>query len=189
MENDADPAVDLPGLLARLHDLHTEVDRNAEILARRHGDRLHCAAGCSGCCIDGIRVFEIEAENLRHHHGELLEEGEPAPAGRCAFLSPGGLCRVYADRPYVCRTQGLPLRWIEETEAGQRVEKRDICPENEEGPPLPSLPAEDLWRIGPYEGRLASLQKALGGTGGRVSLRGLFRKASPGTHPGSPGSP
>jgi Fe-S-cluster containining protein len=78
-------------------------------------------------------------------------------------------CRIYAHRPYVCRTQGLPLRWIED-EGEEIYEARDICPLNAEGPPLEELPAEECWSIGPFEERLAREQK----DGARVALRSLF---------------
>lgn len=158
--------------------LHEEVDRLAQALADRHGSRLRCARGCSGCCLDGLTVYEVEAERIRRHHADLLRRGAPHPAGACAFLDGAGACRIYPDRPYVCRTQGLPLRWLHETGDGEIAESRDICGLNAEGPPLADLPEADLWLLGPVEQRLASLQHAREGeegTGRRVALRDLFR--------------
>ena len=102
----------------------------------------------------------------------------PHPPGACAFLDAAGGCRIYADRPYVCRTQGLPLRWLEEREDGEWVEYRDICPLNEQGPPVEELELEDCWSIGIYEPRLLDLQEALQGPGPprRVALRDLFTR-------------
>ncbi len=34
-----------------------------------------------------------------------------APGAPCVFLEDDGRCAVYASRPLVCRTQGLPLRY------------------------------------------------------------------------------
>ena len=118
-------------------------------------------------------MFEVEAERIRSGHADLLRDGTPHPPGACAFLGDAGECRIYADRPYVCRSQGLPLRWIEEEE---QVERRDICPLNAEGEPLESLPAADCFTLGPFEARLRRLQDAQdGGKGLRVALRALFR--------------
>ena len=81
----------------------------------------------------------------------------------------------------MCRTQGLPLRWVVEEDArGELVERRDICPLNAEGEPLESLPEPACWTLGPYEARLRRLQEAAdGGAGRRVALRALFaRKTS-----------
>ncbi len=151
--------------------LHAEIDAAAARLAERHAARLHCRRGCSACCVDGITVFEIEAERIRAHHADLLASGAPHPRGACAFLDGEGACRIYADRPYVCRTQGLPLRWLDERRS---AELRDICPLNEAGEPIESLPADECWTLGPFERRLAELQRRFGHDGERITLRELF---------------
>ncbi|HYL82538.1 MAG TPA: YkgJ family cysteine cluster protein [Candidatus Acidoferrum sp.] len=157
--------------------LYAEVNRQASPLHARHAKRLQCRKGCCGCCVDGLTVFEVEAESIRRHYPALLAEGAPHPEGACAFLDEAGACRIYEHRPYVCRTQGLPLRWIEERSDGNSVELRDICPLNENGPPIESIPEEDCWSIGPFEERLAGLQAiADGGRLRRMPLRSLFRK-------------
>lgn len=151
--------------------LHAAVDEVAAPVERANRGRLTCGAGCTDCCTDGLTVFAIEAANIARHHAELLATGEPHPEGACAFLDGAGHCRVYAHRPYVCRTQGLPLRWIEEDEeSGELFEARDICPKNAAGPPLEELAAGDCWSIGPFEERLAREQA----DGERVALRSLF---------------
>lgn len=160
---------------------HAAVDEVAKPIAERHGDRLRCRVGCHDCCADGITVFEIEADRIVARHEELLEHGEPHAEGACAFLDGEGRCRIYEDRPYVCRTQGLPLRWIEEDDDGGAYESRDICPLNDEGPPLEELESEACWSIGPFEAKLAERQHAEdGGQGRRVALRELFAKSGEG---------
>jgi len=121
-------------------------------------------------------VFEIEAERIRDRHAGLLEVGGPSPEGACAFLDAHGACRIYESRPYVCRTQGLPLRWFPDDGGAERVEYRDICALNEAGDePLETLPAEACWSIGQYEGRLRELQLSFGGDPPkRIPLRDLF---------------
>lgn len=158
--------------------LHDEIDRRAGKLAALHADRLRCARGCHDCCVDGLTVFEVEADRIRRAHPDLLADGHPHPPGQCAFLDDDGACRVYDVRPYVCRTQGLPLRWTEDADDGGIVEYRDICPLNEDGPPLQGLPADACWTLGPTEGRLAALDRGAGaGEPKRVALRDLFRRA------------
>lgn len=156
--------------------LREEIDREATMLARVHAERLRCRRGCHDCCIDGLTVFTVEADAIRDAFPELTATGTPHPAGACAFLDSEGACRVYAVRPYVCRTQGLPLRWIAEKN-GETVEYRDICPLNEAGgPDLTDLAEDECWSLGPFEGRLAALQERHGEKGQRVSLRSLFRR-------------
>ena len=126
---------------------------------------------------DDLTVLPIEAELIRFRHATLLSEGAPHAAGACAFLGDEGECRIYPDRPYICRTQGLPLRWLSEDRAGEIHERRAICPLNEEGPALESLPEESCWLIGPVELELANLQaETRDPDEGRVSLRGLFNR-------------
>jgi uncharacterized protein len=152
----------------KLAALHARVDQAAAKLAAMHRGRLACRRGCIGCCVDELTVFEVEAERIRRAAPELLEHGTPHPPGRCAFLDAEGACRVYEARPYVCRTQGLPLRWIDDE---LEAELRDICELNDEGPAIETLEADACWTIGPVESELRALQ----GDGRRVALRDLFK--------------
>ena len=155
--------------------LHAAVDAAAAALSAMHGRRLRCGPGCAGCCVDDLTVFEVEATRIRREFGGLLRSASPAGIGACAMLDTDGRCRIYAARPYVCRTQGLPLRWLDLPEPDEVVEGRDICPLNDAEPwvvdaPIEWLEPEQCWTIGPVEERLAALQ----GDGRRVALRDLF---------------
>lgn len=163
-----------------LEAFYARVEARAKALSARHAERLQCRKGCSACCLDDITVFTLEAEHIRARHPELLAKGAPHPRGACAFLDESGACRIYAERPYVCRTHGLPLAWVEERELpdgeSEFVELRDICHLNEAGEPLEELAPEDCWRIGSHEGELRALQQAHAGNLQRVSLRSLFAR-------------
>jgi len=190
--NDRDPAAprsEAPGppasadtSAAALLELHAEIDRRAAEVAAVHADRLNCGRGCAACCVDDVTVFVVEAERIRAAlaAAPLPADATPHPAGACAFLDSERACRIYADRPYVCRTQGLPLRWVEQEDEDSAVEFRDICPENDSpsDPPLETLDAEVLWTLGPFESALAQLeQQRSGGQPERVPLRALFPTA------------
>ncbi|TNE92638.1 MAG: hypothetical protein EP330_01450 [Deltaproteobacteria bacterium] len=161
--------------------LHAVVDQLVEPLTDHHASRLQCKRGCFGCCSDGLSVFGVEAELIRRKFPEVLRE-QPGPEGMCAFLDAEGGCRVYAHRPYVCRTQGLPLRWGYEQD-GEVLEGRDICPLNADGKPIEELSPEELWTIGPFEHRLAEAQAAFGACTeaccDREDLRSLFEPPTP----------
>ena len=160
---------------ASLRALYREIDRIAGSIHRIHGDRLRCRKGCADCCIDGITVFEVEARYILKHCSHLVGPHPAHPPGACAFLDSDGSCRIYPFRPYVCRTQGLPLSWIDEDQDLSPVEMRDICPLNDPGPPIVELPLDACWSIGPFEARLAGLQMEMsGGSTGRIRLRDLF---------------
>ncbi len=160
----------------KLKEFYAEVKRQTVRLEKIHAERLNCKKGCSACCVDDITVFEVEAENIKQNHIALLKREKPQKKGVCAFLDKNNACRIYENRPYVCRTQGLPFRWFDEIE-DQFVELRDICPLNEEGEPIESLEEEKCWTIGEFEAKLAELQKEFGkGKMKRVRLRDLFEK-------------
>lgn len=165
----------LDAQLPDLHDLYEKIDAEADRLFALHAERLQCRRGCSMCCVDEVTVVEVEAHNIRTHHAGLLATGIAHAAGMCAFLDAEGACRIYAQRPYVCRSQGLPLRWIDQDDDGQFVELRDICPLNEEGEPVESLEGEACWSIGWVEQALAELQGRVDdGQVRRLALRELF---------------
>ncbi|HEX6160426.1 MAG TPA: YkgJ family cysteine cluster protein [Thermoanaerobaculia bacterium] len=151
--------------------LHEDVDARAGELARWHAQRLQCRRGCFDCCVDDLSVFEVEADRIRAGAADVLAS-TPHPEGRCAFLGSEGDCRIYALRPYVCRTQGLPLRWLDHD---AQAEYRDICPKNEEGEPIEELLDEECWTLGEVEEKLADLQLERHGQLRRVKLRELFR--------------
>ena len=173
--------MDTPSALEALHRAVDEQAHSiAEAYALAHGHPSTCAPGCSGCCVDELTVFEIEADRIRARHADLLASGEPHPVGACAFLGNGGRCRVYPQRPYVCRTQGLPLRWLEPDGEGGGLDHRDICPLNEhpEGFSIVELRPDACWTLGPWESKLRLLQELQdGGEGKRVALRELFQPA------------
>jgi uncharacterized protein len=155
--------------------LHAVVDELVAPIASAHGPRLTCRAGCHDCCSDALSVFEIEAAVIERHHAELLSAGIANEEGGCAFLDERGECRVYEHRPYVCRTQGLPLRWLERDEDGEPAEIRDVCPLNAAGTPLEELTSDECWTVGPIEERLGARQASVdAGEGRRVPLRSLF---------------
>jgi len=165
-----------------IEQFYREVDARAAAVVQTLGRRLKCRRGCCSCCVDNLTVFEVEAENIHRRHLPLLQSDTPHPPGGCAFLDNAGACRIYAERPYVCRTQGLPLRWLEESAANpqrpQIVEMRDICPLNDRGGPIEALPAEACWTIGPAERRIAALQRQFrAGEMRRIEIRKLFVKS------------
>ncbi len=164
-------------LLQLLESFHDETDQAIGKLVTRHGDHLRCRLGCAGCCIDEVTVFDIEAALLRREYQSLLTQGQPHAPGRCAFLAADESCRVYPHRPYVCRSQGLPLRWVETAREGQLVEYRDICAEIEQTIIVTELAADECWTIGPAEATLRSLQQRFGGGLDRKPLRDLFGRA------------
>ncbi|MEM6531100.1 MAG: YkgJ family cysteine cluster protein [Myxococcota bacterium] len=150
--------------------LYETIDARMGELNQRHVDRLQCHRGCSQCCVDELTVQEIEAAHIERAVGDGLRGQVAGAPGACAFLDENQACRIYEARPYVCRTQGPPIRWSE-----GEAEHRDICPLNDTGPPITELPADACWTIGPVEERISLLQ-AFRPSDERVALRALFSR-------------
>lgn len=171
MENNRKKTID------KLRALYVKIDAQTAPLAQMHAGRLNCRRSCAACCVDDITVFDVEAANIRRNHAALLARAAPRAAGGCAFLDGENSCRIYENRPYVCRTQGLPLRWLEE-DFKETLEYRDICPLNEDGQPIEQLSADECWTLGKAEAALAALQIEFGGGEmKRTKLRDLFGAA------------
>lgn len=166
-------------ILTEVLRLQGEAAHKADTLATDLGSLLVCRQGCDDCCQDNLSVFPIEAEIIRRHCEPLLTFAEAHPPGKCAFLDSTGSCRIYPWRPYVCRTQGLPLRWLD----GSDSEERGICSLNADqmqnmGVEISQIEPEQCWTIGEFESRLAGLQVRALGTFQenlpRIKLRDLF---------------
>jgi hypothetical protein len=128
------------------------LDKHTAALNQYHKDRLKCKKGCSACCVSGITVFSIEADYIKSkvEKNKIIYNDN---ASQCSYLDGQGACQIYEHRPYVCRTQGLPLRWVDND-----IEYRDICPLNEEGEPITKLDPNTCINTLAFEQVLASLQ-------------------------------
>jgi Fe-S-cluster containining protein len=120
--------------------LIVQTDALTTRLAARYAVHLACRAGCSGCCQHHLSVFLVEAAHLAAALAELPVEartrieqqavevnqrearGEPVA---CPMLV-DDRCAIYAARPLICRTQGLPLLF----EAEDGAPEVDFCPLN-----------------------------------------------------------
>jgi uncharacterized protein len=120
------------------------------------GLSLRCGPGCASCCI-AFAVLPLEAALLRTAIAALPSAGPdrppPAEAGAapCPLLS-NGLCRVYAARPLICRSQGLALAYVDEE--AERIEV-SACPDN--FPDDYVFQTETLLFLDPFNARLAAL--------------------------------
>ena len=125
-------------------ELVSDVSRLAERITARYSKHIVCRAGCSGCCSHHLSVFEVEAAVVRQAVQSLpagtreilvqLAEAAMASTTRgksavCPLLV-DRRCAVYAARPIICRTQGLPLLIL----ADDGTQELDFCPLNFSAP-------------------------------------------------------
>ncbi len=109
---------------------YREILRQVDAFSRQVEERcrylIACRRGCSSCCILGS-VNALEAWHLRGafealppEEREIVRRRADSDEDRCVFLHREA-CLIYADRPVICRTHGLPIL----------VEGRvDHCPKN-----------------------------------------------------------
>ena len=132
-------------------ELVREIDLAVSQLSRgRLAGRIGCRPGCSSCCL-AFSVLPLEAAMLQRERSPLPAADGLRQDGQCIFLA-GGLCSAYPHRPVICRTQGLPLAYIDEI-----LEQIEVsaCPLNfpEDDP----LEQEDLLLMDSFNERLAAL--------------------------------
>ena len=101
--------------------LRQEVDAQATELQVLHREHLRCEMGCVACCVN-LTVWPVEFFSIV----EELKAAQIRPIfdaqASCGFLKEG-LCQIYAWRPIICRTHGLPLVYLddEQDEPAYRV--------------------------------------------------------------------
>jgi len=121
--------------------LVARVDALSRRIEEAFRSQVSCRRGCDSCCRH-LSLFRVEGTALALALGELpeaeaeriRERARGATAdGPCPLLEDGA-CLLYAARPIICRTHGLPLL------TGEGDARRvDYCPENFRG--VESLPA------------------------------------------------
>jgi transcriptional regulator with PAS, ATPase and Fis domain len=108
--------------------LVAKVDSFAAAVHERRAADLACKLGCAGCCRVELTVTAVEAGAIERHLAVLAPDAREK-IGRtdaCVFLDPDtDGCLVYAARPFVCRTQGLPLRYPRDVLPVAAVFERD----------------------------------------------------------------
>jgi len=139
----------MPGLENYLA-LVDRIDELCQRTAQTFEQQISCRAGCDACCRH-LSIFAVEAAALRQALRELPREAaalvrqaaiSAGPNDPCPLLH-NGLCLLYAARPIICRTHGLPL--LVNRDGASSV---DFCPENFRD--LPSIPGSaviDLERL------------------------------------------
>ena len=100
------------------YNLISQVDSICESLEKVHNQHLNCKKGCDLCCM-AISVFPVEFYAIKAELDLKLIAELPVQKSKeqCRFLVDHN-CSIYAFRPLICRTHGLPLVYmnLEETE-------------------------------------------------------------------------
>jgi uncharacterized protein len=98
--------------------LRKELDEEIDRLESIHSNHLACKKRCDLCCMP-FSVFPVEYEVIKEEFEVLLAsetlKEESHSVGTCAFLK-NHSCSIYESRPFICRTHGLPLLYMENEE-------------------------------------------------------------------------
>jgi Fe-S-cluster containining protein len=89
------------------------VDRMAAELTNVHGKHVTCRPGCHSCCTN-LSVFPVEYHAILAAIRQARVVVSFDPAQPCGFLR-DGKCSLYAMRPLICRTHGLPVAFTNDT--------------------------------------------------------------------------
>ena len=131
---------------ARLDALFAKLDAFFAAAHAREGEAITCRAGCADCCRRCFTVTGLEAEVIREgltalpsaRREELAQRARTGDSEVCAALDPDGRCAIYAHRPVICRTHGLPIRFTTEHN-GRSLPVVDACPKNFTGQDLAAV--------------------------------------------------
>jgi Fe-S-cluster containining protein len=143
-----------PSARERLLELYAKLDAFFARAHARHGDAITCHTGCADCCHRRFSVTAVEAELLAEALNELdaerrrelarrAREGDP---GVCPALDDDDRCALYAARPSICRSHGLPIRFgaTPAREGGRSLPLVDACPRNFAGQDLAAIDASSV---------------------------------------------
>ncbi|WP_225072364.1 YkgJ family cysteine cluster protein [Desulfuromonas sp. CSMB_57] len=168
--------------LENYRQLVSRVDDLCRSITERYVSELACRKGCADCCRH-ISLFPVEVAVVREallalppNELRALQDraGSVGPADACPLLDESGACRVYAARPIICRTHGLPVMTCLD---GQR--RVDACPANFSG--CTSLPGSAVIDVDRINAALAAINRlfvaATGGAGAageRLSMAAII---------------
>lgn len=136
--------------LKNYYSLVAKVDELCSRIESDFANQLTCHAGCSGCC-QHISLAWVEAIALATAFNKLpantaeairLQAQSARADGPCPLLLDNH-CALYANRPIICRTHGLPI-----LTGSHEVRTIDFCPKNFQGSEtLPGSAVVDLDRL------------------------------------------
>ncbi len=141
------------------HQLIAALDAEITRIGEMHGATISCGPRCASCCL-AFSVLPIEAAFLRQAIAALQPASQEQLGynlteirDRCPLLI-DDLCGIYAARPVICRTQGLPLAYVDEEREAIEV---SACPLN--FPDEYAFTQESLLFMDQFNARLSELNR------------------------------
>lgn len=126
-------------LTDRYWELAKRIDTFFDGVHQRQASRMQCSSGCSDCCLVDLTVTGVEAAvvaegivAMPHDTRAALDErSRRAASKRCVALDADDRCAIYAHRPLVCRSHGVPVK-VASAASQDRVQLPviEVCPRN-----------------------------------------------------------
>ena len=92
------------------------MDKKVDKLFESHKSHVACKKGCDLCCMDyKILPIEFYAIKKELEDGGIKVEDETTKDEECMFLKEH-VCSIYKHRPFICRTHGLPLVFMNDND-------------------------------------------------------------------------
>ncbi|MCR5219883.1 MAG: YkgJ family cysteine cluster protein [bacterium] len=147
-------------LFADYRALLTQLDTFSARIRARYGDHMRCRRGCADCCqhlslsaVEGIFIQQALRALPPHEQEALLHHAAHSGEDVCPLLRED-ICLLYAARPVICRTHGLPLLY--QTEDGPQV---NCCPHNLAAFSAESLPGTNVLNMEVVNTMLAAIDE------------------------------
>ncbi len=156
-------------LLANYRALCDRITAHSSGVEQRHPTAFACQKGCDSCCRH-LSLFPVEAAAIRQAIKEAsldcrqqIATSLQKTGDRCPLLV-NHICLLYAVRPLICRTHGLPI--LIEENGEQQV---DHCPLNfQQGG---TLAGSDLLSLDTLNQTLAAINQLYMEQSGEEDLR------------------
>lgn len=123
---------DINDLLQNYYRLVAKIDSLCTEILMQCADSVSCRKGCDACCRH-FSIFWVEAVSLATFVANLPQKQSAFLRSRAQYqaeqdvcpLLEDGVCALYATRPIICRTHGLPI-----LARGETTQIIDFCPRN-----------------------------------------------------------
>lgn len=157
--------------IAAYYQLRTKLDERCDELNQQHSKHLQCKAGCDSCC-ENISVFPLEFEAIKLELGDSLKSHSlNRPFNRfrksCVFLV-DSKCSIYNSRPFICRTQGLPLLYQSNDGSGYEL---SVCHLNFKGVDVNIFNSENALFMPEFNSKLFLNNQEYLGEGNKLSKK------------------
>ena len=87
--------------------LRNRLDLDIKRLENMHSSHMQCSKACYHCCMN-FGILPIEAFAIAQTFSNKTAFTKTETNEQCIFLI-HNLCSIYEHRPFICRTQGLPI--------------------------------------------------------------------------------